>query len=705
MENGGSLLHLHHERRLPARDVVRRADAREDAVDDRDLRVLRRHERPNLCQQRQQRRLPQIGGLAAHVRTRQDHQLPRCAIEIDVVRHERIRGEALDHRMTGIGGDELVAIMDVRLGEVRDRGRLGEAGEHVERRQRTRGVLDARRFRRHRRAQRLEDRQLALENPLVGAEHLLLVFFQRRRREALAAGNRLLALVIRGRRVQVRLRDLDVVAEDAIETHLQRADAGPLALALLHLRDHLTAGAADRLQLVELGIDAVAREAAVAGEGAGLVDERPLDAIANVGKIIELREQAAEQRRVHALSRADPVGSAVEQQAQTRDRGNRQPQRDEIARAGGAQRHAADEPLDVVHRLQHLAEAAAIGRAEGELLDGVEPIANPLQRTERLQQPAAQHAAAHRGDGAIDLVEQRPLRPALAARDNLEMLQRHRIDEQAFGGRLVGHRAHMREVGLLGVAEIPDQPARGLNRARAAVEAEAVEPMCLQLIEQRPPRGFGLEAPGVRGRDGQLQARDFRQPRRDVRLRRQHDLARPQRRDLVGERLHAVAAVIFRRREFAGGEVEERDAESIVCIHDRHEERRFTRIQIIRVRERAGRDDPDDLALDEPLRLLRILHLLADGNAKPLLHQLREVAIDRVEGNAAHRDAVAARILRSRRERQVERARGHERVLVEHLVEVAHAEKDDRVAVLPLRVEVLTHGRCRCLGCHQPVEE
>ena len=69
-------------------------------------------------------------------------------------------------------------------------------GEHIERRERARGVLDARRLGRDRLAQRLEDLQLALEDPLVGAEHLLLVFLERRRREAFAAGNRLLALVV-----------------------------------------------------------------------------------------------------------------------------------------------------------------------------------------------------------------------------------------------------------------------------------------------------------------------------------------------------------------------------------------------------------------------------------------------------------------------------------------------------------------------------
>ena len=65
--------------------------------------------------------------------------------------------------------------------------------------------------------------------------------------------------------------------------------------------------------------------------------------------------------------------------------------------------------------------------------------------------------------------------------------------------------------------------------------------------------------------------------------------------------------------------------------------------------------------------------------------------------NAAHRDRGARRVLRSRRERQLERARRDQRVLVEHLVEVAHPEEHDRVAVLPLGVEVLPHrGRDRC---------
>ena len=101
-------------------------------------------------------------------------------------------GVALDDRMTAVGDDHLVAVVHVRLGVVGDRRGLGQRRQHVERRQGARRVLDPRRLGGHARAQLLEDLQLALEDPLVGAEHLLFVFLERRRREPLAAGNRLL---------------------------------------------------------------------------------------------------------------------------------------------------------------------------------------------------------------------------------------------------------------------------------------------------------------------------------------------------------------------------------------------------------------------------------------------------------------------------------------------------------------------------------
>ena len=115
-----------------------------------------------------------------------------------------------------------------------------------------------------------------------------------------------------------------------------------------------------------------------------LVDERALDQVAHVGEVVELRDQAAQQRRLH-------VG---QHRPDARHRRQRLAQRDEIARARGAERGARHQPLEVVDRLERLAELAAIGRSERQLLDGVEPVADALERAERAQQPRAQQPAA-----------------------------------------------------------------------------------------------------------------------------------------------------------------------------------------------------------------------------------------------------------------------------------------------------------------------
>ena len=116
--------------------------------------------------------------------------------------------------------------MNVGLDVVVDGRRFGERGEDVERRQRPCRRLNPRRLGGDGAPQLVEDLQLAFDDALVGAQHLLFVFLQRRRDESLAAGDGLLAMVVGWHGVQVRLRDFDVVAEYAVEANLERRDAG-----------------------------------------------------------------------------------------------------------------------------------------------------------------------------------------------------------------------------------------------------------------------------------------------------------------------------------------------------------------------------------------------------------------------------------------------------------------------------------------------
>ena len=86
-------------------------------------------------------------------------------------------------------------------------------------------------------AQRLEKLVLELARTLVRAENFCLHFLQLRGDETLAAHGRLFAHVMRGHAGEIRFRDLDEIAEDRVETHLERLDPGGRDLALLQLAD------------------------------------------------------------------------------------------------------------------------------------------------------------------------------------------------------------------------------------------------------------------------------------------------------------------------------------------------------------------------------------------------------------------------------------------------------------------------------------
>ena len=111
------------------------------------------HERAGLRHDAEQRRLPQIRRLAAHVRPGQDDEL-RCRAVERRRRSERTRSPAADVAARppddGRRRRHLVAVVHVRLDVVVDRGGLGQRGEHVERGERARRRLDPRRFGRDR---------------------------------------------------------------------------------------------------------------------------------------------------------------------------------------------------------------------------------------------------------------------------------------------------------------------------------------------------------------------------------------------------------------------------------------------------------------------------------------------------------------------------------------------------------------------------
>src|ERR1700675_144311 len=103
MQDGGDFAHLDQKRRAAARKIIACADPREDAVGDGQLGLTSGNERAHLRHQNNQRGLPKIRGLAAHVRASDKQKLLAAWVEAKIVWNEALAALAekfFDDRMT-----------------------------------------------------------------------------------------------------------------------------------------------------------------------------------------------------------------------------------------------------------------------------------------------------------------------------------------------------------------------------------------------------------------------------------------------------------------------------------------------------------------------------------------------------------------------------------------------------------------------------
>ena len=278
------------------------------------------------------------------------------------------------------------------------------------------------------------------------------------------------------------------------------------------------------------------------------------------------------------------------------------------------------------------------------------------------------------------------------------MIEGGGVDDQVVGPRPELQRAEMTQIGLLRVPQMLHESARGLDRRGMLdrAQAEAVQRRRAELIEQGRQGPIEIEERrlGVGNRHRGVLETGEGSP---VEIPGQEHLPGAQGGKLVRRRAGRRGAAVLGDLQLSGGQVDGRETEdglrSLAARCDRRQQCRFTCLERAGVGERAGRDHPHDFAPDDSTCLARVLHLLAYRNAKPLSDQAGKVGVGRMPRNPAHRDLAAAGVLGTRREGQLQGFGRGDRVLVEELVEVAHAKEDQRVGVPALGVQVLAHGR------------
>ncbi len=108
------------------------------------------------------------------------------------------------------------------------------------------------------------------------------------------------------------------------------------------------------------------------------------------------------------------------------------------------------------------------------------------------------------------------------------------------------------------------------------------------------------------------------------------------------------------------------------------------------VTQGTGRDDADHLTVDRALGGFRVARLFADGNGMAPPDQARDVALRGMIGDPRHGDRLTGG-LAAGRQGDVQHLGGPAGVVVEQLVEIAHAVEQQLVRVLGLELEILAH--------------
>ena len=168
--------------------------------------------------------------------------------------------------------------------------------------------------------------------------------------------------------------NLDEVAQNVVVLHLERLDAGHLAIAGLQPGNHMARFIAQRAVLVEIGGVALLHEATVASENgqidiegvvelSGEIKIAPAQRLANG---IEVLRQPAD-----GHTGAQPVGKMASDHQGIADSG-------QIARATTGDCHPAKGALEVRHGGQQLANIIAQGGIGNQMRNVVEPVGDGI---------------------------------------------------------------------------------------------------------------------------------------------------------------------------------------------------------------------------------------------------------------------------------------------------------------------------------------
>ncbi len=635
------------------------------------------HETADMREQHDQRGLAHIGRFAAHVRAGDDQHAPGI-VEGQVVRFEWIAAHLLDDRMAAAHDADAAALDQLRRLPVQRVGALGQIGEHIEFGYRGSGLAcSAVRRSIEEVEQRFVQRAFAHQRALACRQHLVLERLQFLGDVSFGTFQRLPPCIVRRRLVGLALADLDVVAVHAVVADLQRRDAGGGLFARFEIDQELIGVGRQRAQFIQLGIEAGADHAAVAQQCGRLFEHGSGEVLRRFG---DARRVGRAGRASSGLSQ--PASASRSAGAAARPSRKRR----QIARPRRAQGHAREDAFEVADAAQHFAQvlkAALFDQAFDRLIAPTQHIAI----AQRTVQPATQRARAHWRDCAIEHAEQGVFGASARMRVEFEIAPRRRVERDRFVRILDRQPGQMRQRRLSAFprrnpADSPRQRSPAAcsrshiptGRARRRISSTDAARFRASKCHGARLRRPGRPATNCGHATSSLTRVSAGASRASSEASCSASATSPSRKRPPARSIHARPYPIL-----AGGDREQQIVAAFL-------EQRL-------VGHRPRRDDTHHPALDQTLRQRRIADLFADRHRLAEFHEFGQITFDRVIRHAGHRNRRASRCT-ALGQRDIEQARGLARIVVEQLVEIAHAEKQQRLRMLGLGAQVLAHQRC-----------
>src|SRR5271170_623359 len=562
IQNRRHFAHLHQKSRPAPRQIIRSPNPREHPVQQRQFRRRRRHKRPHLRQNRNQSRLPQISGLAPHVRSSNQKQKLRLIIQIQIIRHEPLAAllqQLFNHRMPPARNHQNPALSfpaQRSLGKFRPRiiprsRNPREIHQHVQLRDPRRNAPQPPRLPRNSLANFHVQPPLNLQHPLFRGQYFPFMLLQFRRSKPLRIHQSLLPLVVRRRQMQIRFRNLDIETENLVISNFQRPNPSPLPLALLHRSNNLPPLPRNIVQLIELRIESPPNHARIASHRRWIVRNPPRNHLPHISHFVQLLAQrsqpAAKRNRPHHQRRQQPV--------QHWNLLQRLPQRQQIPRRSHAQSNPASQPLQIQNPLKRPMNLLALHSPRFQFAHGIQTILNLPQRNLRTQNPSPQQPRPHPRSRLINRLQQS--RRSIIPRRRFHQFQiphSHRIQNHRILLLVISNAVQMLQASSRrpqrrirnrifrrprpdrrSLAQVMHQRPRRGRRRRVPVQSKSFQSSHPKMLLQHPCSVIRLKRPFIQTRFHRPQPIHLRRQshRKQSHRPRQKHFARPQNPQLI----------------------------------------------------------------------------------------------------------------------------------------------------------------------------